>query len=120
SVHYAQVLQSIKDRAEAGRAYRSDYLEARQEMERIRIRRLEAWNVLQEAGLALLNEVPGLDIDRLTSGLEEIVDFVSAYTDPTFQQELLQTEVQLAEQHVLLQRAALLPTLSFQTYYGGQ
>jgi len=120
SIHYAQVLHSISARVDAGRAHRSEYLEARQEMERIHIRRLEAWNVLKDASMRLLTEVPDLEIAQLTSSLEEIVDFVAAYTDPTYREDLLQTEVQIAKENLVLQQAARWPTLSFQTYYGGQ
>jgi len=120
SIHYSHVLASIKERAAEGRALASEYLEAQQEMERIKIRRIEAWGVLSESSLLLLDEVPNLSIHQLTSGLDEIVGFLHDFQHPNFKQLSLQTDLQIAKQQLLQEQAQRWPSLSLQSYYGAQ
>lgn len=120
SILYAQILASIRARVEAGRALEQEFLEAQQEMERIRIRRLEAWGVLQETSLTLRQEIPELEIQQVTSNLTEIVSFLQQYFLPNYAQLKLEQEVQRAALLYQMEKSKNLPSLNFQTYYGGQ
>jgi outer membrane protein len=120
SITYAQILNSIKERVEAGRALPEELIEAQQEMERIRIRRIEAWAVLQETSLSLRQEIPQINIQQVSSGLEEIIQFLQTYLQPTYQQDLLALELKETQLLVQSENRKRWPSINLQGYYGGQ
>ena len=120
SILYSEINDINKDRYEAGRLSSSEYIVSQQELLRKRINIHESWSILEEANLELGRYYPLERISVLKNNIEEIVSLTDSIEEENFDQQLISLDEQLAQIQLQGIKRQVLPSLSFNAYYGGQ
>lgn len=120
SSNYQQILEISKQRAEAGREKQADYISAQQEMTRKLIQWQEAWAVLQEADIQFRGLLAQEDLQFLSSNIADIQSYVECLQEQDYTVQLLELDRNSAVLDLKNLRKQLLPTLTFNAYFGAQ
>ncbi|MVZ62115.1 TolC family protein [Sphingobacterium humi] len=120
SSNYQQILEISKQRAEAGREKQADYISAQQEMTRKLIQWQEAWAVLQEADIQFRGLLAQEDLQFLSSNIADIQSYVESLQEQDYTVQLLELDRNSALVDLKNLRKKLLPTLTFNAYFGTQ
>lgn len=120
SSNYQQILEISKQRAEAGREKQADYISAQQEMTRKLIQWQEAWAVLQEADIQFRGLLVQEDLQFLSSNIADIQSYVESLQEQDYTVQLLELDRNSAVLDLKNLRKQLLPTLTFNAYFGTQ
>lgn len=120
SSNYQQILEISKQRAEAGREKQADYISAQQEMTRKLIQWQEAWAVLQEADIQFRGLLAQEDLQFLSSNIADIQSYVESLQEQDYTVQLLELDRNSALLDLKNLRKQLLPTLTFNAYFGTQ
>ena len=120
SSNYQQILEISKQRAEAGREKQADYISAQQEMTRKLIQWQEAWAVLQEADIQFRGLLAQEDLQFLSSNIADIQSYVESLQEQDYTVQLLELDRNSAVLDLKNLRKQLLPTLTFNAYFGTQ
>ncbi len=120
SSNYQQILEISKQRAQAGREKQADYISAQQEMTRKLIQWQEAWAVLQEADIQFRGLLTQEDLQFLSSNITDIQAYVESLQEQDYTVQLLELDRNSAVLDLKNLRKQLLPTLTFNAYFGTQ
>lgn len=120
SVLYEQILRTTTIRYEAGRETTEQLLNAQQEYERKKIQLYETWSVLCEADLELQKYIETSTIKQLTTNIEGIKEALKAYENINYDAQINTLDITLSENERQSIKRQLLPSLTFNAYYGAQ
>lgn len=120
SSNYQQILKISKQRAQAGREKQADYISAQQEMTRKLIQWQEAWAVLQEADIQFRGLLSQEDLQFLSSNITDIQSYVESLQEQDYTVQILELDRNSAVLDLKNLRKQLLPTLTFNAYFGAQ
>lgn len=120
SITYAAVLEISRERLQAGRESSYEYNNALQEMERKKLQLSEAWSVLVDAHLELKKYISLDSVVQLSSDIATIKSFLKSRQANQYELKILQLEDQLAELQISSVKRGLLPSVTFNGYYGTQ
>lgn len=120
SILYAHIVKTLKVRYDAGRESLAQYITGQEEYERKKIQLYETWSVLREADYELQKYIELDDIKQLTSGIETIKKALSTYQNINYETQLNSLDIRLNDNDHYAIKRQLLPSLTFNAYYGGQ
>ncbi len=120
SSNYQQILEISKQRAQAGREKQADYISAQQEMTRKLIQWQEAWAVLQEADIQFRGLLAQENLQFLSSNITDIQAYVESLQEQDYTVQILELDRNSALLDLKNLRKQLLPTLTFNAYFGTQ
>lgn len=120
TVLYKEILQIVQSRFQAGRETMEQYNSAEQEYERKKIQLYETYSVLCESNLELQKYIDLNDIIQLTSAIEDIKNALQGYENINYEIQLNTINIQLNENDFTALKKQLLPSMTFNAYYGAQ
>lgn len=116
---YAEVLNVIAKRVEAGRASEFDKNNALKTFYEIQMNRKEAQIVLQNKYIGLMNYLNVSQYDAFTTTIDDILKS-ALDKNSDLEQQLLLWDVRLNEEEMNFNKKSYLPTLTLNAYYGAQ
>jgi len=120
SILYEQILRTTKIRYEAGRETTEQLLNAQQEYERKKIQLYETWSILCESDLELQKYIETNTIEKLTTGIDDIKEAIKEYENINYDAQVNTLDLKLNENERQSFKRQLLPSLTFNAYYGAQ
>lgn len=120
SALFEEINNINKERFLAGRGSSEDYSLSQQEVQRKKILMHESWSILKEANLELGRYYPLDSIRVLSNNMEEILMELGAFEKKIYDQQLVELDQQLSMVQLKGIKRQVLPSLSFNAYYGAQ
>lgn len=120
SSEYAQVVEILENRYEAGRVSLENLNSAKQEMERKSFQVLEARAILLENILELSRYIKMESDYSFSTDTEELIQILSQEKNSNYDSDLTALDLEINDLEGIYLKRQIWPVLSLNAYYGGQ